>query len=168
VKQDKKQGIEIKSRRGQEEIAGFVVIIVIVAIILLVLLSLLLRTPAKGAAESYEIESFLGVSLQYTTSCEDYTGFLSLRELIILCEEHENCINADSCELLNITANELIANSWNVNEQSAIKGYEFSILTDGEEKILVEKGNKTGVYKGDFTEFARSGTVYTARLKLYE
>ena len=158
----------LRDKKGQEEIVGFVVILVIVAVILVILLGLMLSRKDSQVVQSYEVESFLGASLQYTTSCEDYTGFLSVQELIISCYTGENCINGNSCQMLESTVKGMIESGWNVNEQSAVKGYEFSVLVDEEGKILIEEGNKTGNYKGNFADFSRRGTEYQVVLNVYE
>lgn len=157
------------NKKGQEEIVGFVVIVVIVSVIILILLSFILTNSEGSAVESYEVESFIQSMLQYTTSCENQLEFLSFQKLIAYCENEGICLNGEnSCEILNSTTKEIIETGWNVNEQSAIKGYEFKISTEEKELFLLQEGNKTTSYKGSFQDFARSGEEYGISLTIYE
>jgi hypothetical protein len=157
-----------KLKRAQEEMVGFVVIVVIVSVVILVLLGFLLRSPDTNAVENYEIESFIQASLQYTSDCKDYLEFLAVDDLIILCQEGGICGNGqNSCEVLNNTLRGLIETSWTVSNQSAVKGYKFDILAEEEGMLMLEKGNKTGNYKGAFQAFAKRGNDYEVSLKIY-
>jgi len=157
------------NKRAQEEIIGFVVIVVIVSVIILILLSFILTSSDNAAVESYEVESFIQSMLQYTTNCESQIEFLSFQKLIAYCENEGVCLNGiNSCEILNSTTKEIIETGWNINEQSAIKGYEFKINTEEKELFFIEAGNKTTNYKGSFQDFARSGEEYGISLTIYE
>ena len=156
-------------KKGQEEIVGFVVIVVIVGVIILILLGFLLNSPDESAIESYEVESFIDSMLQYTTNCESQLEYLSVQKLIAYCENEEICLNReDSCNILNSTIKEIIENGWNVNEQSAVKAYEFNIFNEDIEIFSVEKGNKSSSYKGSYQDFVRSGKEYKVSLTIYE
>lgn len=165
----KNLGLLPRNRSGQEEIVGFAVILIIVAVILLILLSFLLgRGSDKEAVQNYEIQSFLGASLQYTSECEDQIEYLSLQKLINACEEGGNCLDGkDSCEALNETIINLMGKSWNVGSQSSIKGYVLRIIVDGQEKLLFKEGNETNTYKGALQDFAKSGRDYQVSLNIY-
>ena len=156
-------------KKGQEEIVGFVVIIVIVGVIILILLGFLLNSPDGSAVESYEVESFIDSMLQYTTSCENQLEYLSIQKLIAYCENDEICLDGeDSCTVLNSTIKEIIKNGWNINEQSAVKAYEFDIFNEEKQIFSIEKGNKTSSYKGSYQDFIRSGEEYKVSLTIYE
>ena len=156
------------NKKAQEELVGFIVIIVIVSVALLILLGFLLRSSDKGAVESYEIENFIQSTLQYTSDCEDYTEFLSIQELIPACEEKRTCLSGeDSCKVLNNTLKDLIETGWDINKQSAIKGYHFRVMVGGQEKLSLQKGNETRNYKGDFQDFSKKGTNYEVSFKIY-
>ena len=156
-------------KKGQEEIVGFVVIIVIVGVIILILLGFLLNSPDESAVESYEVESFIDSMLQYTTNCESQLEYLSVQKLIAYCENEGICLDGeDSCDILNSTIKEIIENGWNVNEQSAVKAYEFNIFNEENQIFLIEKGNKTSSYKGSYQDFVRSGKEYKVSLMIYE
>ncbi len=157
-----------RNRSGQEEMVGFVVIVVIVSVVLLVLLGFLLRSPDKSAVESYEVESFIQSALQYTSECENQIEFLSIQDLIVACEREEKCLDErDSCEILNESLKGIIENAWNINEQSAVKGYKFSISVGEQERLLFKKGNETRNYKGAFQDFAKRGNNYEVSLNVY-
>ena len=161
-----------RNRSAQEEMVGFVVIVVIVSIALLILLGFLLRSSGKSAVESFEIENFIQSVMQYTTDCEDYTEFLSVQSLITACDEGGTCLNGkDSCEVLNETITGLIEKGWNVNEQSAVRGYKFNIMIEEDEGFLpllsLQKGNETRNYKGAFQDFAKKGIDYEVSLNIY-
>lgn len=156
-------------KKGQEEIVGFVVIIVIVGVIILILLGFLLNSPDESAVESYEVESFIDSMLQYTTNCESQLEYLSVQKLIAYCENEGICLDGeDSCDILNSTIKEIIENGWNVNEQGAVKAYEFNIFNEDIEIFSVEKGNKSSSYKGSYQDFVRSGKEYKVSLTIYE
>jgi hypothetical protein len=156
------------NKKGQEEIVGFVVIVVLVSIALLILLGFLLRSPSANAVESYEVEGFIQASLQYTSNCESPAEFLSLQDLVVSCDTGEICLDGrDSCEVLNETLKSLIDKAWNVGSQSAAKGYELEINVEGEEMLLLQKGNATSNYKGNFQDFVKRGDTYEISLKVY-
>ena len=158
-----------RNRSGQEEMVGFAIILVIVSVIVLVLLGFMLNNPKDaGAVESYEVESFIQSSLQYTTDCETYLGFLPIKDLIIDCESEGKCLDErESCNVLNSTLNDLISKSWNVGEKSAIKGYKLKIIIDEQEKLILQEGNETETYKGGFQDFPRRGRNYEIFLNVY-
>lgn len=156
------------NKKAQEEIVGFVVIVVIVSVALLILLWFLLSKPSTATVESFEVQSFIQTTLQYTTDCESFTDSLSVQDLIIACNGEEKCLDErDSCIVLNDTLTNIIESSWNVSEQSAVKGYKLGISIDDQEKLLLQKGNQTTNYKGDFQDFAREGSDYKVSLNIY-
>ncbi len=157
-----------RNRSGQEEMVGFALIAIIVSVGLLILLSFLIKSPTKGTTESYQIDSFIQASLQYTTDCENEIQFLNLQDLIISCNSGESCIDGRaSCDVLNSTFAGIVENSWNAGNQSAIKGYELKVSADGQDKLTIDKGNKTAEYQGGFQDFARSGQDYEVSLTVY-
>lgn len=156
------------TKKGQEEIVGFVVILVIVSVVILVLLWFLLTSPSEAAVESFEVESFIQTALQYTTDCEGNLEFLPIEELIIACEEKDSCLDGkDSCKVLEENLREVIESSWKVSEQSAIKGYDLKIYVNEQEKISVQKGIETTNYRGAVQDFARPGSDYQVSLNVY-
>jgi len=147
---------------------GFVVIIIIVSVILLVLLSFMLRSPVSKAVDSYEVESFIQASLQYTSTCENQIEFLSIEDLIVSCEEGGTCLDErNSCDVLNESLRGMIENAWNIGEGSAVRGYKLKVMIDEEEKFTLKEGNETRNYKGAFQDFAKGNTDYEVSLDIY-
>jgi len=156
------------SKFGQEEMVGFVIIVVLISVILLVLLSFLLRSPASEVVKDSEVEGFILATLQYTSTCENQVEFLSLKDLIVSCEEKETCLDErDSCDILNETLKGIIENAWNVKEGSAVKGYKLKIMLDGEEKWELNGGNETKNYKGSWEDFPAGSGTYEVLLNVY-
>jgi hypothetical protein len=159
---------KVISKKGQEEIVGFVVIMVIVAVVIVILLWFMLVNPSESAVENFEVESFIETTLQYTSNCENQVEFLSVQGLVIACEEEEKCLDGkNSCTVLNKTLTDIIGSSWPVSEQSAIKGYKLNVYVNEEESLLLLKGNETTNYKGAFQDFARAGSDYKVSLNIY-
>jgi hypothetical protein len=139
-----------KNKSGQEEMVGFALIMILVAVILLILLGFSLRKPEKETIESYEVESFIQAILQYTTDCKDNLGYLSIQKLIFDCYNKNICLDErDTCEVLNSTLKEIMKESWKVEGDRPVKGYELQIMVDESEEILILKeGNMTQNSKG--------------------
>jgi len=150
----------IKNKRAQEEMVGFALIIMVVAVIFLVFLGISLRTPEKEGVESYEVESFIQAFLQYDTDCvETYeTNYLSIRKLIFSCVSEESCLDErNSCDVLESVLEEIAEESWQVEGDRPVKGYELKILLNGEEISSFQEGNMTNNYKGAVQDFFKSG-----------
>jgi len=155
---------KLKGKRAQEEMIGFALIIILVAIILLVFLGVSLRSPQKENVESYEVKSFVQAFLQYTTDCRDSNDlrYFSIKDLIFSCNRNEKCLNErNTCEVLNFTLTGITEESWKVEGDRPVKGYELKILKDDTETILIiEKGNVTKNYKSSMQDFSKSGSSF--------
>ena len=160
-----------KNKSGQEELIGFVLIIVLVAIIGLIFLGFSLRSPQKEIVESYEVESFIQAFLQYTTDCGNYReNYLPLQKLISACVDKETCLDErESCDVLNFTLTGMIENSWKVEGDRPIQGYELKIvLENGTEVIpLINNGNSTKNSKGVSQPFTPLGENYEVTFIVY-
>jgi hypothetical protein len=158
----------IRNHKAQEEMVGFIVIVVIVSVILLILLGFMLNKSGKETVESYEVESFIQSALQYTSSCETYGEFLSVQNLIVSCESGNSCLDGKaSCDVLNDTLNNLIRESWNVNNQSAVRGYKLGIMEGSKGIFLIQYGNETKNYQGGFQDFTKGGGSYEVSFSVY-
>ena len=148
-------------RKAQEEMVGFALIIIIVAVILLVFIGFSLRNPQKENIESYEIESFIQAFLQYTTNCRDLNNleYLSVQDLIFDCSNNEKCLDErDTCEVLDSTLTGIVEESWKVDGDRPVKGYELNITRNGIEVIpSLNKGDITKNYKGSTQDFVKGG-----------
>lgn len=150
-----------KKRCGQEEMVGFALIIIIVAVILLIFLGFFLRKPQKDIVESYEVESFIQAFLQYTTDCRYNLEYLSVQKLIFKCNEGEICLDGrETCDILNSTLEGIVEESWEVEGDRPIKGYELRIILDEEELLILKKGNVTRNYKGSVQYLAKELDIY--------
>jgi len=149
----------IRKNKAQEEMVGFALIIIIVAVILLIFLGFFLRKPQKDIVESYEVESFIQAFLQYTTDCKYNLEYLSIQKLIFKCNEKETCLDGrETCDVLNSTLEGIVEESWEVEGDRPVKGYELRIiLNEEEELLLLKKGNITRDYKGAMQDFSKGG-----------
>ena len=147
-----------KNKSGQEEMVGFALIIILVAVILLIFLGFALRSPQKESVENYEVNSFIQGFLQYTSDCRDNLEYLSIQKLIFDCNDHEMCLDGrNTCDVLNSTLTGIVEESWKIEGDRPIKGYELKISSNEEEILLIKNGNLTGNYKGSAQDFSRSG-----------
>ena len=133
------------NKKGQEEMVGFALIIIIVSVILLVFLGFFLTKNNSQSVQSYEAESFVQSMLQYRSQCQNYYGYISVKDLIFMCDSDTLCnAGQDSCEILNSTLNGILSNSWTVGQGSPIKGY------SSEHNFKQRKNN---FYKGGKSDF---------------
>jgi len=148
----------MKTKRGQEEMVGFVLIIIIVAVILLIFLSISLKSPNKGQ-DSYKANSFVQAYQQYTTTCSiRETEYLSVQDLVSECIKKETCLNEEkACDILEETSKEILEKSWIVENESLIQGYSLRIISNEEEILFIEKGNSTNNYQGGSQEYIKGG-----------
>jgi len=150
-----------KNKSGQEEMIGFALIIILVSVILLIFLAISLNRP-KTEIESYEVNSFLQSTLQYTTSCQSSSGaekYQAIQDIIFECELEDKCANGeDSCKVLNETLDGLLKESWQIGESRPNKGYELIINTDESQILNIKEGNITKSCKESFQTFSKSRT----------
>ena len=157
------------SKKAQEEMVGFALIIIVVAVILLFFLGLALTDDETGL-DSYEAESFLQASLQYTTSCEISFKVLDLQDLAFECANDNVCGDGNNtCDVLNSTYSELVEKSWQISPESPYKGYELKVFANDENATLVNLigGNRTSTYKGAIQSFAKSGDGIRLEFRVY-
>ena len=159
----------MKSKKAQEEMVGFAIILIIVAVIMVVLLGFMLRKDnSKDIPKSSEVSAFIGAMLRYTSSCEDYLGFIEMQDLIDDCYQGNLCLDArTSCEALNSSIDTLMNSSWRVSENSPVKGYSFEIKVNDNTLLLKEQGNKTGSILSNRELFQKSGEDYQIYIKIY-
>tara|TARA_Y100000310_G_C20374424_1_gene665057 strand:- start:53 stop:547 length:495 start_codon:yes stop_codon:yes gene_type:complete len=159
------------NKRGQEEMIGFIVIVVLVIIIGVVFLGISLRqTPQGFEQESQDINQFLEASMRFTSSCTlQMPEYLDLGNLIQECNKNSLCLSGESaCEVLESTFSSLIDSSYNVGENSPIKGTSFKITQNSEiplELILIENGNCNNSSRARFGEVIAPNKI-SSSLKL--
>jgi len=158
---------EIK-KSGQEEIVGFAIILILIAVIFIVFLGLGKSDAQKQELEDFETTSFLSAMLETTTTCEKNGDFLSVKDLIFECPNYYFCLDGNnSCEVLNETVEEILEVSWDVSEESSVKGYDFEIFVNDEERIKFVQGNITKAYKGASQNYAKTIDSADIYLKIY-
>ena len=157
-----------KNKRAQEEMVGFAIIIVIVFIILLFFISFYIKNEKKQSIESYEADSFIQASLQYTTECKDYSEYLPVQKLIFECANGALCLDGqNACGILDSTLKNIVKKSWPIGEDRPIKGYKLEIKTDSNEILLFEEGNATGNYKGAKQDLTKQGISVEILFRVY-
>jgi len=160
--------MKINNKRGQEEMIGFAVIIIMVSIIILVFFSFSMNKSDGDLVESYELESFLQSALQYHTSCYYNWKYIDVKDLIFRCSNQQICEdNIDPCVELNNTLKDIVGESWKVEGDRPVKGYEMNIFSNEEELLGFNKGNITNNYKGTSIPYTKSGTSIEILLKVY-
>ena len=156
------------NKSAQEEMVGFALIVIIVTVILLILLAFWLKSPKGQGVESYEVESFLQASLQYTTDCRDNFRFLSIQRLIFECNDRQTCSDGrNSCEALESTLRGIIEESWKIQGDRPIKGYSLNITSNDEELLSITQGNLTNNYKGSMQDFSKVGDDFEIIFSAY-
>jgi hypothetical protein len=168
----------MSSKRGQEEIVGFVAIILVVAIIAIIILGIALRNDNSTIKESKDVRRFIDGAFQYTSDCAlGYEpNYATLKDLIKSCygESGKTCLDERQvCLALNQTLKGLLDASWQVGPESSINSYEFNSYysTNVSENVtnIVEfqKGNCTTEVYVEGSDFfsAYPGTI-TSSLKL--
>lgn len=137
----KRKGVgSMISRKGQEEIAGFVVVVLLISVIFVVFLGFSLnKKPIVQEKESREIAQFLESIRQTTSECS-LSGDVpvNFKELTGACYDGIGCSDGKkACEVLDEMSSSLLEESYNVGLEAQIKGYLFSI--DFEQKLFEEK-----------------------------
>lgn len=145
-----------KSKKAQEEMVGFALIMIVVAVVILIFLAFSLRDSETDIVESYEVESFIQSTLQYTTECRDNLNALTIQNLIFKCENGELCKDGtDTCQVLISELEEITEKSWPVGEDRPVKGYLLEINVGDNGLISLNKGNMTSNLKGSTQLFPR-------------
>jgi len=157
-----------RTKFGQEEMVGFALIIIIVAVILLVFLGFSLSEPQKETVESYEVESFIQATLQYTSDCRYNYEYRFVKDLILDCNDGETCEDGrDSCDVLNFTLKGLLDSGWIVGENRPVKGYVFEIFSGDETMISIKNGDETKSSKGSSQDFVKKGNLIDIIFDVY-
>ncbi len=152
--------IKNKKTKAQEEMVGFALIIILVSIILLVFLAFSLNKSKTASIESYEVNSFLQSTLQYTTTCQTSSGIIkfgSIQDLVFECDLNKKCSNnEDTCKVLNETLTDILEESWPIGEDRPNKGYELIVNIKDELTLNIKEGNFTKDCKSSSQSFYKS------------
>ena len=150
-----------RGNQAQEEMVGFALIVVIVAVILLFFMVFSLKSSDQNVVRSYEVESFLQSIFHYTTDCEDNQGILSLDKIIFSCQRGDECLDGrEACEVLDSTVSGLVEESWDVGENSSVRGYDFVIKIGDSEMFNKTAGDLNGNSKGAMQPFPKDIEIY--------
>jgi len=155
-------------KKAQEEMVGFALIVIIIAVILLILLAFWLRSPQKQGVESYEVESFIQATLQFTTDCRDNFRYLSVQNLLFECSNSQTCSDGrNSCDVLEDALLGIIEESWKIQGDRPVKGYLLNISSNEEEILLIKQGNITNNYKGSVQTLSKAGNDIEMHFSAY-
>ena len=152
MKKLKSKLIPFSKKKGQEEMVGFALIMIIVMVIILIFLGFSLSKPQVSNVESYEIDSFVQVFLQYHTECEDNLEHLTIQKLISRCKTGgNNCQDGRTmCNALESEDRMALAESWKVVDRPEA-GFPLILLNEETQTELIHRiseGNVTQNYKG--------------------
>lgn len=168
---------QLKDKRGQEEIVGFIVIVVLVSIVIVILLALMLRQEGEDYKDSREVKGFLSGALEFTSDCAIHNelAYLSLGEVIGECNQGKRCLSGEgACEVLNKTFAILIDKSWPAGEERPVKGYFLNIsyeingTSQGNTLVFIQKGNCSVSRRGvEDISPSGSGNIFTRMILCY-
>ena len=148
----------MNNKKGQEEMVGFALIIIIVSVIILAFLGFFLSKSGSQSIQSYEAQSFIQSMLQTSTQCQDYYGYVSVQDLILMCSSDSQCTNSmDSCNVLNSTLSGILDQSWPVGQGTPIKGYNLNISASNGFSLNLNKGNVSLKSEGSYQDLSESG-----------
>ena len=151
----------MKSKRGQEEIVGFVLIVVLVVIVFVIFLGIRLRNPEPSQKQSEILYQFLESAMEQTTDCvlSENGRNIVLDDLIKECYSTNNvCVSGESsCDNVEATMRDILNNTWKVGAEYPYKGYEIkanyldnsSSSDPGEEVFSIIEGNCSSSFDGN-------------------
>jgi hypothetical protein len=159
----------LSSKRAQEEIIGFGIILLLVAVVGVIFLSISLnKNSSENGVEDYEASSFLKAMLETTTNCEKNAEYVSVKDLIFECQRKYVCFNEEnSCEILNDTIENIMEESWNVGNNTPVKGYELIVDSEEGRMINLTEGIATNSYKGASQSYTKTREKADIFLKIY-
>lgn len=157
------------SKKAQEEIIGFGIILLLVAVVGVIFLSISLnKNSQEGGVEDYEASSFLKAMLETTTNCEKNAEYVSVKDLIFECQRKYVCFNEEnSCEILNDTIENIMEESWNVGNNTPVKGYELIVDSEEGRMINLTEGIATNSYNGASQSYTKTREKADIFLKIY-
>lgn len=143
------------SRRGQEEVVGFVAIILIVALVVIFFLGISLRDKSQNVGESQALSQFIEGAKKFTTSCDLglKERYANLERLAEECYRNPQslCVNGmNACEVYNDTVIGMLDTTWKVGSDNPVKGYLWNISYEragSKEVIAISNGTCEGQYR---------------------
>ena len=161
------------NKKGQEEMIGFIIVVVLVIIVGVIFLGIFLRSPATNfEQESQDIYQFLEAGMEHTSDCSiKAPALLNVNSLLQECNKGSICLNGQSsCDALSSTVESLLLSSYQVSEDSVIKGYLLTSFRDDTPAIAplmlkLESGNCNNSSSTRSAEFPSPNRIRTT-LKL--
>ncbi len=158
----------MKSKSGQQEIVGFVLIVVLVMVGLMVFLIISVRDSGEGS-DSVGVSNMLDVVMSMTTDCAvvyepDYDDFEALFKS---CFKGDGCSNLDgsACEYLNESFGDVV--SAMVASDALIGGWSAEFFVrDGEGVLRWEGGNCSSGISGAQRSIVSGGESLVVRLRI--
>ncbi len=123
----------INTKKGQQEMIGFVLIVVLVMVAIMIFIVISVRKTPEDR-QSLEIENMLSVMMKQTTGCAIVfePEYDNVEDLIKSCYLDKKCenLNKPSCDYLNETLSGIIGDLGQTD--NSIGAYELSVLNEAE------------------------------------
>jgi len=156
------------SRKGQQEIVGFVLIVVVVMIALMVFLIISVRDSAEGGV-SVKGSNIIDVIMAATSECAivyvpDYDSY---EDLIKSCHKGYSCSNLDetACDYLEDSVGDVVEAL--MKSEATVDGWTLDLFVkDGEGILKWEGGNCSRSVSGAQRSIVSGSTSLAVRLRL--
>jgi hypothetical protein len=123
-----------KSKRGQEEIMGFIVIVVLIVVIGMIFI-FMIKPRAKQAEQSMQVENLLSSIRHANSECDK-----EMQDVMIMCRNDETCGNEKACDYLKSELKLMIDKAIEKAGMGSVIGYNLSIKGIS---ISINYGNST-------------------------
>ena len=141
--------MKLESRRGQQEMVGFVLIVVLVMVGLMVFLIISVRNSPEPV-NSLAIENMLDSIMKHTTECAIVfePQFDNFEDLFKSCYEGDDCSNLDmsACDYLNESLRDVVGDL--MDSEATVGAYQVDFFVrdgEGQQGLLrIVEGNCTG------------------------
>jgi len=152
------------NKRGQQEIAGFVLIVVLVMIGMMVFLVISVRDSGGDDIDSVEVSNMLDAVMRMTTECAIYDTF---EDLFKSCYDGDRCSNLDdilACDYLEESLEDVVSSM--VLSDALVEGWSVDFFVrDGEGILRWEDGNCSGKSSGAERLIVSDGTSLIVRAR---
>ncbi|MFH0711774.1 MAG: hypothetical protein V1889_01315 [archaeon] len=166
----KRQMVGSRSKLGQQEIVGFVLIVVLVVVGLMVYLVISLK-DSPVAEDSVAVGNILDVMMKYTTECAivyepDYDNFEDLFKSCYLGNRCKN-LGESACDYLNESLSLVLGNL--MASDASVGFYELDFFADGGEGLLkISDGNCSGDVSAAQRKIISGSESLVIRMKVCE
>jgi|TARA_B100001964_G_scaffold215449_1_gene253800 hypothetical protein len=161
----------MKSKKGQQEMVGFVLIVVLVVVGLMVFLIISLRDTPENEG-SLEVVDALDALMKHTTECAVVyvPAYDDFEALFKSCHDGDQCSNLDrsACDYLNESLTDVVG-AMVASEGGAVSYYQVDFIVKddvGEEGLLrIFEGNCTGGVNAAQRSFVSGSESLVIRMK---